>query len=180
MRAFIGIPISKELRDKISSFYPVFGRTGGIKFVEPKNLHITLNFLGDINEDMIKSVGNAVDNAVDGLKRFDILCRKISAFPSLKKASVIWADCAEGGGRVEEIYNRLSDNLEPLGFLKESRPYTAHITIGRCRVHRDITHEAGTIEINTEDTVAGVVLFKSVISQAGPEYSIIYERKLTA
>lgn len=170
MRSFIGIPLNKDTREEIYKIYPPLKN---LKFTKKENLHITVKFLGDVKEEKIEKVKEAIKESCNDFKKFKISSNRLSAFPSLTYARVIWLNVIEGAVIIEKIYKKLERTLEKIGFKREDRKYIPHITIARAKTSVDITDYLNKFEINSE--VNEIVLYKSDLTSTGPIYTEIFK-----
>jgi RNA 2',3'-cyclic 3'-phosphodiesterase len=152
-------------------------RTAGpsLKIVSPDQLHITLKFLGDTEEGLVLEILGLLRRACAGIGPARLRVRGTGAFPKLSRISVIWVGL-EGAEPLATIADRLDSLLEPLGFRRESRRWTPHLTVARARTQRGHDRVRGILESH-EDKIFGdaavseVRLKKSVLSPSGPIYS---------
>lgn len=170
MRSFIGIPLNNVTKEEIFKLYP---NIKNLKYTKKENLHITVKFLGEIQEKSIENIKNAIIESCDGITQFKISCNRLSAFPSLTSARVIWVNVIEGGNIIEKIYKKLENLLMKIGFEKEKRKYIPHITIARTKNSVDITDFLQKFEINSMATE--IVLYKSDLKPDGPVYTEIFK-----
>jgi len=153
---------------------------GDLKIVESENIHLTLKFLGNVSKTRLVEVGSAVQELV--FPRFSIEIKGAGAFPNLNHMNVIWVGVETGWSYVEQIYEQLEDLMAGLGFRKENRPFSPHITIARVRTGRKRDEIAGFLRHLTEEsfgtlTVDRVRLKQSILSSSGPKYSTLLEVK---
>jgi len=170
MRSFIGIPLNNNTQDEIYKIYP---QIKNLRFTKKENLHITVKFLGEVKEEGIGKIKKIIEESCSDLEKFKISCNRLSSFPTLSSARVIWVNVIEGAKIIEKIYNKLEEKLEKLGFQTENRKYIPHITIARAKNTVDITDYLKTFEINS--TAESIVLYKSDLKPGGPEYTKIFE-----
>ena len=173
-RAFIAIEIepSPELRGFSSAIHNTEGQ---LKMVDLDNLHITLKFLGDTREDIIPEIKNIIANSVEGREPFVVKLAGAGAFPNLGKISVIWAGM-EGTDELASIAGYIDEKMAALGFRREKRKFSPHITLARVRGGRnkeklvDVIEQYKNAEFGTL-AVDKIILKKSVLTPSGPIYS---------
>ena len=109
-------------------------REGGypVRWVPPENVHLTLKFLGEIEEDLLPELSAAVEESVAGTDPFDMALNGFGAFPSLRRPSVVWLGI-EPNDTLSALQEKLERALEGLGFPREDRPFRPHMTLGRTR-----------------------------------------------
>lgn len=157
--------------------------TTAIKWVEPENLHLTLRFLGDVPTTAIDALIDAMTRAAQ-TPSLDLELRGVSAFPNLRRPETIWIRVANGAERFASLAERVSAELSPLGFAKESRPFKAHLTIGRAK--RAPTRSFSDALLAEQDApigllrVAAIHLVKSALTRFGPIYETLASARLTS
>ena len=139
-------------------------------------MHLTLRFLGSIDEAQIESITSAVAGAADGVGPFDFdLCR-VGAFPNERRPAVIWVG-VDDGGRFAPIVARLNVRLADLGISADVRPWHPHITVARIkarpprRLYDLIRQHRGDPFGRTR--VERIELIRSDLSPAGPSYTTL-------
>jgi len=175
MRLFIGIPIRNAAQEEITSYYRLFA---GIKTVKKENLHVTLQFLGDMDDSLVEPLKKAVDEACSEIKPFEMTMTRISAFPHTRNARVIFVNVDEGSGAVKKIFKNIGGSLSGIDYEKEKRAFIPHITIGRSKQGIDISGIAGETKFKISSEARQVVLFKSDLGPSGPVYTKVYEKIL--
>lgn len=98
------------------------------------NLHLTVKFLGAVAEDRIEAVASALTGAMTGVGAFDAQIEGLGAFPSATRPRVVWAGVTAKAGTMGDLAGRVDDALAALGFTREVRPFSPHITLGRVRL----------------------------------------------
>ncbi|MCJ7645372.1 RNA 2',3'-cyclic phosphodiesterase, partial [bacterium] len=119
MRTFIAVAISSEVREKIAKIQAEFRRGGpDVKWVEPENLHFTLKFLGEVDEDKLLGVIEKTRLGVAGVSSFRVHLSGLGSFPNLKSPRVVWVGVSEGKQELKNLSERIEENLSYLGFAK--------------------------------------------------------------
>lgn len=177
IRAFVCIELSDILRGEIASQLDSLRRIGaGVKWVQPGNLHITLKFLGDIPQDTVGSVVQAVQLSVSNLKPFFVGFSGIGAFPSMKKPSVFWIGVTKGLEELSVLASSIDAQLSIEGFAREKRNFTPHLTIGRVKSPED-TDELNTALSRMQQVYFGemkvdtITVMESKLYRSGPVYN---------
>ena len=176
MRTFVAIELAKELTSKIDQVQTVLRKTGAdVSWVKPQNVHITLKFLGEIKEEKIDEVSQAVEKSVKGLKSFKVNLLGLGGFPNLKRPRVIWIGIEKGKEILAELYPKVEEEFFKIGFAKENRAFAPHLTIGRVKSPKNIENLASEINkilFQTEDfEVKEVVVIKSTLLPTGSVYT---------
>jgi len=135
IRAFIAIELTEEVKAELSS---VQGRLKPerhpyVKWVAVDGIHLTLKFLGNIDQEKVSPIAEAMAEAAQGISPFRLEIGGLGAFPNLRRPQVIWVAV---GGEVEKLASlqrAIDHSLVALGFSPETRPFTPHLTLGRLR-----------------------------------------------
>ena len=175
IRAFIAVEIDSQTVGQISAAVAdLKPRIPGIRWVPPTNFHLTLKFLGDIEESRIDPIVRALEPALHPFPRFTINAKDLGVFPDLKRPRVLWIGLE--GKELLELASKVEEALEPLGFVPEKRGFKPHLTVGRWRqfdrssrkfveeLEKWQGHEFG------ESTVAEVIFFQSELKREGATY----------
>jgi len=149
-----------------------------VGWVRPENLHLTLKFLGQVEEGRLGAIGEAIAAAATGSGPIRLVFEGLGAFPSPRAARVVWIGLSHGAEALAKLQTRVEAGLESLGFAREVRPFTAHLTLGRVRspAHREQLACALTstpAEALGEMVLDRIDLMKSDLSVAGARYSTL-------
>lgn len=106
-----------------------------VAWVAESNLHVTLKFLGVVDEARVGAITEALGAAVSAASAFDVAIRGLGAFPTSSRPRVIWAGLP-GAPALAALAGEVDRALAELGFPRESRPFAAHVTLGRVREPR--------------------------------------------
>jgi 2'-5' RNA ligase len=156
------------------------GAPRGVKWVERENLHVTLRFLGEVEEARALSLGEAF-TAPLAFRPFAMTLGPGGCFPPSGGVRVTWIGVGEGVEEARQVFELIDERLQPLGFEREPRPYTPHLTLGRVR-EMDRRHARDLREWLAEVPavlarmhVRAVTLYRSRLSSAGPRYEAVRE-----
>jgi len=180
-RGFIAIDI--DSLPEIAEFENKIKQTGAIvKLVEPKNIHITLKFLGDTDEELIEEIEEIMKKSVEGIPPFNIQLRSTGVFPNENYIKVVWIGI-DNGDQIGAIAKDLDEKLSKIGFKTENREFSAHLTIARVKSAKNKDQLLQIIEKFKEFEFAdikveSIKLIKSELTQKGPIYSTLKEVKL--
>ena len=189
MRAFIAIEISEEIKDTLGQIESHLKYAGAdVKWVKPEIAHLTLKFLGEIDEKKAGEVRAALDGVARSMRQFEVTLKDIGAFPKIEHPRVIWVGLDKGAGQALALASAVDEALVKTGFAKEERPFSPHITIGRVRspLNKDKLKEkmasaSSAFQLSSVPAhkVGSVVLFQSTLTPQGPIYTKIYEPRFT-
>jgi 2'-5' RNA ligase len=180
VRSFVAFDMDSEsVLKRLTDVQGLLVRTGAdLKVVEPKNIHITVRFLGNI-------AAGAVEKIYEGMKSvqfvpFDVKICGVGAFPDVRHPRVVWAGMTEGANELRGIFSQLEPFLHSLGFAPDPKGFSPHLTIARVRSGRNkaelarligenVSYEFGTVR------AACLRLKRSVLTPRGPIYSTLKE-----
>ena len=111
------------------------GVAGDVAWVPAANLHVTLKFLGQLDEARVAAIADALGSAASRADPFDVDFRGLGAFPTTSRPRVVWAGL-EGGRALGALAGAVDAALAALGLPREPRPFAAHVTLGRVRAPR--------------------------------------------
>ncbi len=178
MRTFIAINLPDTLKESIGESirqYKSFGVY--VKWVHSKKIHITLKFLGEIDENKIVEIEDAIQKVASQYRPFQLSVEGWGGFPNLHKPRVFWTGIQQGKEHLITIAKDLETYLEPLGFEREKRSFSPHITIGRVKSLSGIHKLTETMEKQqfqkTAFEVKQIEFIKSELTPRGPVYTSI-------
>jgi 2'-5' RNA ligase len=153
-----------------------------VKWVEPENLHWTLQFLGDLKDEEIAEVCRRVQKVVAQVEPFSLTGASVGAFPKLDRPRVLWLGAGEGSQQFIELAGAIEQNLANMGFRGENRQFVPHLTLGRVGPG-DNAALATAIEALSDFAggqmfVDEVVVFASEPQRSGPKYVPLAHLKL--
>ncbi len=168
MRLFIAVQLPDGIREKLGALSKEIEQDG-IRVVEPKNMHITLRFIGEMPEDRMDEIKGLLEKVK--FKGFTCSAKGIGVFPNESYIRVVWAG-VESGGALEDLAKDVNGALE--GLPGDGR-FSAHLTIARVKKKVDIK---AFLDKHKEDAfgnfeVSGFELVKSVLGSDGPEYTTL-------
>ena len=184
MRTFVALELSDTVREELGRLQGELGRAGcDVKWVAPENIHLTVKFLGDVEEEKINEIKNILTRISSGEKTFEISLFKLGAFPSIDRPRVLWAGIDKGCAEVEKIASLAKEGLENIGFPKEDHPFSAHLTLGRVRSGKNkdaLREKILSLEARPVfSEVNHIALFRSTLTPKGPIYSVLHEACFT-
>jgi len=177
MRAFVAVEISNdEVINSVTKFQSEI--TIKAKPVEAQNLHFTLQFLGEISDEVSQKIKQAL-NTIE-FSAFKVRFNGIGAFPKMKSPRVVWIGTDETGGiALMDLAKRVEKVLSPLGFVTD-KPFKPHITVFRIKNKiGDVSKELKKFEAYDfgSQQVSIIKLKQSVLTPQGPLYSDLEEIK---
>lgn len=176
IRSFLAFDIDNDsVLKRLTEAQTLIVKTGAdLKIVEPKNIHITLRFLGDISSSMVEQIYEEMKKVQ--FTPCNVKICGIGAFPDVRYPRVVWAGITEGCEMLEKVFSQLEVSLRTLGFTPEPRGFSPHLTIARVRSGRNKAELAKLIQENKsfefgEVRAACLRLKRSQLTPRGPIYS---------
>jgi 2'-5' RNA ligase len=174
MRAFIAVELSPRLKDTIATIQSELKKARAeVKWVQPDICHITLKFLGEVTAEQVEPIRTILDQCAGRRTPFQLSVNAIGAFPTIEKPNIIWLGLKDEANMLTTIASEIEDQVAPMGFIKESRPFTPHITIGRTRAgsHKALSQALKSVTPPDEILeVKTLTFFQSTLSSTGPTY----------
>lgn len=176
MRLFIAVSIPQEIKESVvEALKPLKHLILDAKWVELKNIHVTLKFLGETPEELLEKIKTIMQQIADGFHPVNAQLTEFGFFPDARRPRVFFIAMDN-----EEILKRLADaleeNLKKLGFEKENR-FQAHATLARFKTFRNNDAFAQTlknIHVAGGFPISSMTLFKSTLGPAGPAYQELF------
>jgi len=145
-----------------------------INWTDPSNIHLTLAFLGDTEEDLIKVVSIMLKQKCTGFGEFSFILKGSGVFKNYSDPRVIWIGI-ENNEKLMKLNDEIKTGLKDAGFRLEDRPFRPHITLGRIKSIRNTDFLRSSLEKHEdafiqEVPVREVILFESILKPSGPEY----------
>lgn len=191
MRVFISVELPDEIKKKVAeATAPLKEIESGIKWVEDRNLHITLKFLGWVEDRKIDNMISLTEESAQGTGSFKLKFAGLGTFPGGGSPRVVWIGITEGGEKLKLIAEKLENNFSSAGFRSEEREFSAHLTIGRVKDLPAGRHGKKGVDKVVEKmdilknksfgemAVKHISIMKSALSPKGPVYEKIKEVKL--
>jgi 2'-5' RNA ligase len=187
MRVFIAVDINEQIRKAIGDVQKrLQGRVKSsgksVKWVRPEVMHLTLKFLGEVDDGAITDVCKAVENVANGHKKFDLDIETVGCFGG-RSARVVWVGTGAGSEQLVRLAEDIDDVLGETGFAKETRRFTGHLTLCRIKNVRDGYELAeavdgfGPFNAGTA-SIDAVTVYQSELTRAGPNYTALASYKL--
>lgn len=176
MRLFVAIELSDRVRAALVKAQAALRPTcDGVRWVQTPGLHLTVKFLGEVPDGDVEDTSAAVVEAAAGAAAFDMEVAGCGCFPARGPVRIVWAGVAEPSGALERYVEALEGRLERLGFARERKAFSPHITIGRVREDRSGGRLRSTVEAfelgAMEQPVSSATLMSSVLSPKGATYA---------
>ena len=182
IRSFIAIKIPADIQKKLQGIQDKLKQSAAhVSWVNPENIHLTLKFLGNIEETQLDEIAAGIRNSTQGLSPFQLQVGYAGAFPNIRFPRVIWIGVSDDeAGNLKTLQQELSNNLAQIGFDAEKERFQPHLTLGRVRSQKNRSNLLRAIEamVNVwvgEVSVRSLYLIKSELKPTGAEYTDLAE-----
>jgi 2'-5' RNA ligase len=185
LRTFIAVDPGKPIRDRLVALQDNLSRAGSqLKWVEPENLHVTLLFLGEVDDREEPDVCRAVTGCCAAVDAFVMTVGSVGCFGNPRRPRTVWAGLTEGGPEMVALHDALESPLLELGcYRREDRPFAPHITLGRVKGERADERlaaalpkyaqwQSGSVEVEE------VLVMSSELRPEGPVYTALSRARL--
>jgi 2'-5' RNA ligase len=175
MRLFVGVDLPGEIKDALWALEErLRPQAPEAMWVPRDNNHLTMSFLGEVVEGRVPPILEALRaTAMEASGPIETALDGVGAFPSDRRARVLWAGLEDGQDRLGPLARAVASALEPLGFPPEKRAWTPHLTIARFRTPGDarglVTADLDPVPF----TVPAITLFRSHLARPAPRYEIL-------
>ena len=178
IRSFLAFELPAEIREHIRVISKELRKMAlPVRWVKIDNIHLTILFLGSVDEDTIGDIEEKVSVVVKGISAFKTKLSSVGAFPHWRRPRVIWIGLNGDIERLSHLRDDLQKELTALGFISEKRPFRPHLTLGRfkgpinrdediewiCNKYRDINSDLHQLN--------ELILYKSDLKPDGPVYT---------
>lgn len=179
MRAFVAVPVPEGVKEEIRAFYRRIGSVRGVKPVVPDNLHITLDFLGDISQREADTFSANLQRLAGETKPFTIGICGVGAFPSRKDPKILWIGM-ENSRPLKELAVKVKAAVDSM----DDKKFSPHLTVGRVKYKSDDQQNYFDRFFSQDRISFGEIrvdhfqLMKSDLSGKDPVYTVIRDFKL--
>jgi 2'-5' RNA ligase len=178
IRTFIAVDISDRIRSAAGRLVSgLAGQCEDYTWVDNSQLHITLNFLGEVPDTMVPEICRVTSGAIDGVESFSMHVQGLGCFPATSKPRVVWLGIEEGAEKLIQLNDQIAEALEGLRIPRERKDFVPHLTLGRLK-------RGGRWNQQLQDSIAQneafdggscfveeVVVYSSFLDRSGPSYT---------
>jgi len=180
IRTFIGVEIAEKSRNQVAKFAQKLQEPDAdIKWEPPHKFHVTLKFLDEILNEEVNDICLRIQRAVKDLQPFTLGLRGAGAFPNIQKPRNVWVGVAEGRKEITEVARRVDCAMQEIGFPRELRPFTPHVTLGRVKHATpaladmsDLLAQYENIDLG-KSYIKSVTVFASHMARSGSNYTVL-------
>lgn len=185
IRSFVAIEVPSSVQQEVEAIQNHLQKTGAsVRWVKPKNVHLTLKFLGDIEPIQVEPILAELGRIAEQTTPFRLEIKGIGCFPNMRNPRVLWIGIEDREAKVSKLQSSVEDVLEDLGFAREKRAFRSHLTFGRMKAPkgrsqlveeiRQIGNKSlGPIEVNA------ITFFQSQLHPDGAIYTPLGSAKLS-
>lgn len=180
-RTFIAVELNDDAREALQRrIARLQRRLPGVRLVDPASLHLTLAFLGEIDDDRLNDVIATGLTAAREARPFSLSLGELGTFGSRRAPRVIWTGVTGDVARLLTLQQRLAAGLEALGFPREERPFSPHLTLARLKqpLAPEITSQLDTLQQapvphdeRATFAVDHIAVMKSELAHSGARYT---------
>lgn len=188
-RLFIAVELPQSALKALTEIQTRLQEARPVRWSKETQMHLTLQFLGNVPAAKANQIVAALEERVPSQNHpFELTVNGIGAFPNLKRPRVIWAGVRGETGRLQTLQTRVVEATRQIGFSPETRPFKAHLTLGRtdkrarsqeyAQIGRVIRRQQERIDHIAPFSVDHISLIRSQLKPAGAIYTTLAEIKL--
>ncbi|HRN17504.1 MAG: RNA 2',3'-cyclic phosphodiesterase [Trueperaceae bacterium] len=171
-RLFIAVSIPESVRANLARVGTA-ADVRGVKWVKPENFHLTLAFLGEVEERRVADAEEAAYVATEGYAEpLRLIAQGLGAFPNEERAKVLWAGLTGDVPALIAMRSSLAAELKRSGFTLEEKRFRPHITLARFRVPQRMPERLPRLQVFGEWPVTELQLIESHLQPAGARYVV--------
>ncbi len=137
IRCFVAIELPENIKRTLHTTTEALRNTADVrapvKWVNPDAIHLTLKFLGNVPSSRLNDLKGALQRACADAVPLHLGLATLGVFPSVRNPRVIWVGLEDDRQALGQLAGLVDEAMAELGFPRESRPFTAHLTLGRVR-----------------------------------------------
>ena len=182
IRLFVAIDMPEVVKVTLLAAASQMGQrlpAGAVRWVKQEQLHLTLRFLGDTAVSQLPAVQNQLTELASQHAPFRLWLKGVGAFPNRRRPRVLWADLDGDLGLLRAMQAQLEDRVVSLGWSREKRPFSPHVTLGRVKDARNVPELDWDVDLaEMEMGVTAVQLVQSELRPSGPQYTVKHIARL--
>jgi len=177
IRAFIAIELPETIKSSIETIQARLKSLElPLRWVRVENIHLTMKFLGDIEEIEIESIESVLRDSVKMQAPLTLSAKGVGVFPGIRRPRVLWVGIHDHETGLAGLQKSIENQLHRIGYSKEGRPFKGHLTVGRAKGYVDERKFKEALDSflafeSSLFTVNEFFIFRSVLKQGGPEYT---------
>lgn len=173
-RLFVAVDVPDDLRDRIEREVvdPLRPEVPDARWTRPEGRHLTLKFLGNVDEERVEELSGLLERAASGHAPFEAGFAALGGFPNVRRPRVLWVGVGEGAEPMAELAGSVDEAVSELGFDREKRPFHGHLTLARFKRPGPIGELPEVPVPDERFAVDEIVLFESKLHPKGARYSV--------
>jgi RNA 2',3'-cyclic 3'-phosphodiesterase len=179
MRTFIAIPLPEECRRVLQQIQnEMRASEAEVRWVNIPSIHLTLKFLGEVDPSMLPNLIQELRLASNDIPPFALKVGGVGAFPNSRNPRVVWCGVSAENDRLSLLQEVIEQACEKLGFAREDRSFSPHLTLGRAQGKRNLQRlcdyiRIGRSELQCDITVDAYNVYKSTLAPKGAIYNVL-------
>jgi len=180
LRTFIAVTPPSTLQYTVAAVRDVFQPLSlPWRWVAPAQIHLTLRFLGNVPEEQVPSIAQAMEHAAQDQTAFTLRAQSLGCFPHPARPRVLWVGLADLSQALARLNTCLTAALIPIGFPPEERPFHPHLTLARAQNTERSSQLLTILQAHQnrefgEFVVTQLHLFQSELQRSGARHSILH------
>jgi len=180
IRVFVAVDLSQEARKELARFLDrLAAKRWPVRWEPAEKLHLTLSFLGWVEEDKLEVISGCVEKGVRTIYPFTIRLGKLGVFPNSLQPRIVWLGIKGDQPTLVRLRRSVAENLIDVGFPAEKRSWIPHLTIGRVkkecsyRATKELGRQLQKLELSefeASTSVDRIVTYRSILKPSGSEY----------
>lgn len=175
VRSFIALDLPQSVERALGDVSRLLsGTLAAVRWVKPANIHLTLKFLGDVEEDRLPDVRQAIDRVGAAFGPIQLGLDAVGTFPSRGRARIIWVGLSGDLDRLNRMQVEIDSAVSECGFEPESRPFRPHLTLGRSRSTTVLLPDVDGVVSPIVFEASRLRLIRSDLGRGGARYSDLH------
>jgi len=175
-RIFIAVNIEQKVKELLNPLYLELKRFKNLKPVSPEKFHLTIQFLGDTDDDTFNTLKDNFQDLNLPLQKIPYQVAGIGTFPRIKNARVIWCGIKTDRDKMNKLKQQIEQFCSQYGFSSDKREFKPHLTLARVRYNQSLDTDCIKLIEQNKNTMYGescfknIVLYESRLSPRGATY----------
>ena len=178
MRLFVAVHLPDEVRERLAVVqHRLQGVRADVSWVRPGNIHLTLKFLGEVEPARLDQIRTALEEVARASEPCEAAVSGVGSFGG-RIPRVVWAGITEGAEALTALAGRVDAAMAGIGFPRETRPFSPHLTLGRVRSSRNAAEFLAALRAEARadfgrTPVAAFYLMESQLNPQGSIYTVV-------
>lgn len=183
MRLFVALPADDQIKRRmVQTCDRIDVGEARVRWCTADQLHMTLKFIGEVEDGLVKPICEAVQRVADGTPPFELEISGTGCFPPGGAVRIVWVGGSEPSRTLHQAVQCLEEELAVLGIAKEKRTFSEHFTVGRVKFDpsRGKLRES-VLAVGFEccrQNVGELVVYQSTLARTGAQYTPVLRARL--